>query len=442
MRLLLRVVLLTALALGVTLQPVTDARADTAAYTSGQGLTVVSATESGRVVKLVVGTAALARPARVSILLPDGYADATQRYPVLYLLHGTSGGADDWLASGDVEAATAGLPLIVVMPDGGYDGNGGSWWTNWVDQHTALGTADWETFHIGQLVPWVDAHLRTVPSRSGRAIAGLSQGGFGAYSYAARHPDLFASAGSFSGAPDIARNALAKVIGPFVVGGIMALDGVEPFSAFGDPVTDQVNWEGHNPASLVTNLRGMDLELWTGDGPPGASDTIDPALLSATPIEVIVHASTHFFADAAKAAAVPYRLTDYGAGTHTWPYWRRDLREYLPRLMDVFAHPSPLPSTIGYRSIDRSYSAWGWQVDVARARAHAFTGLSAAGVGGFTYDGSDPATVRTPPAYLPGSSHLVTLGGRTAPVAADATGRLTIAVPRPALFQAVRVAIG
>lgn len=111
----------------------------------GHGITVVSAEADGdRLVRLVVRTAALERAVRVNVLLPQGYADSGRRYPSLYLFHGTSGGADDWLQSGDVTATTADRPLITVMPDAGYDGNGGSWFTDWVDQGTELGAAEWE----------------------------------------------------------------------------------------------------------------------------------------------------------------------------------------------------------------------------------------------------------------------------------------------------------
>jgi S-formylglutathione hydrolase FrmB len=51
-----------------------------------------------------------------------------------------------------------------------------------------------------ELVPWIDATYRTIAARRGRAIAGVSMGGYGALSYAARHPDTFAAAASFSGA--------------------------------------------------------------------------------------------------------------------------------------------------------------------------------------------------------------------------------------------------
>ena len=72
------------------------------------------------------------------------------------------------------------------MPDGGKVG----WYTNWVDQ--SGGAQAWRDFHVDQLIPWIDANLRTIASKCGRAIAGLSMGGFGAIRYAQDRPDLFA----------------------------------------------------------------------------------------------------------------------------------------------------------------------------------------------------------------------------------------------------------
>src|SRR5690606_8761230 len=132
----------------------------------------------------------------VRILLPDGYDDDPDaRYPVLYLLHGGGDGEMSWTDKGEAEEATAGLPLIVVMP--GVTGHG-----NYVDWYNGGrgGAPMWETFILAQLLPWVDANLRTVGTREGRAVAGLSMGGGGAMGFAARHPDLFVSAAAFSGA--------------------------------------------------------------------------------------------------------------------------------------------------------------------------------------------------------------------------------------------------
>src|SRR5215472_3690621 len=124
-RLLAAVALLAGLAVPVAVAPPAGA-AGPPTFQSGDGLTLVSAaTDGNRTWHLVVSTAALAKPVRVDVLLPEGYAASDQRYPVLYLFHGTSGGADDWLNDGNAAAATDPYPMIVVMPDAGYNSNGG-----------------------------------------------------------------------------------------------------------------------------------------------------------------------------------------------------------------------------------------------------------------------------------------------------------------------------
>src|SRR5437764_9649451 len=124
-----------------------------------------------RLLAVVVTTKALPRPANIYILLPPGYnPTAPRRYPVFYLLHGTSGTASDWTLKGDAQRVIGDRQLITVMPDIALDDGGGGWCTDWPD-----GTQLWETFHIKQLLPWVDANLHTIGTRSQRAIAGLSQ---------------------------------------------------------------------------------------------------------------------------------------------------------------------------------------------------------------------------------------------------------------------------
>lgn len=148
----------------------------------GYGLTLLSAKAlDHRLVELSFRTAALAAPTSVRILLPSSSVPSSRtRYPVLYLLHGGTGSYVDWTEQGDAEAITAGYPVIVVMPDGEPDGN----YVNWYNNGT-YGVPQWETFHIDQLLPWVDEFLPTQASRGQRAIAGLSMGGAGATHYAA-----------------------------------------------------------------------------------------------------------------------------------------------------------------------------------------------------------------------------------------------------------------
>ncbi|MEY2461536.1 MAG: hypothetical protein QOG30_3366, partial [Acidimicrobiaceae bacterium] len=284
-----------------------------------------------------------------------------------------------------------------------------------------------------QLIPWVDANLRTIATREGRGVAGLSQGGFGSTTYPARHPDLFASAASFSGAPDIDYNPVAAAGATAVIQATaVGLDGVEPDAMFGSRATNEINWQGHDPATIVTNLRGVDLWLYTATGAPGPYDPAAPNP-GATGIESATHGSTISFVQRAQQLGVPVHLDDYVYGTHSWPYWARDLREYLGPLMDTFAHPQPRPASVSYQSIDRSWSQWGWSVTVQRSAVQAFSDLSNAQRDGFTLRGTGTADVTTPSFYRPRSVSTVTIEttvGRTSTTAvADARGRLHLTVP-------------
>jgi len=443
-RLGLLVVALVALLLAL---PVARARAATATFSSGDGITVVGTQQlDSRQYNVKITTPALgaSHVLDIRVLLPSNYdVDTTTRYPVLYLFHGTSGRASDWVNAGDAVAATAPYDLITVMPDAGFNGNGGGWFTNWYDTATALGPSQWETFHVNQLIPWIDANLRTIANRNGRAVAGLSQGGFGSTTYAARHPDTFLSVASFSGAPDIDYNPLTAVGAQAVIEATaVGLDGVEPFAMFGPRETNEINWQGHDPADLVTNLRGVDVRLWTGNGAPGALDPPQPNP-AASGIELATHGSTVSFEQRAQMEGVPFTVTDYGAGTHTWPYWARDLKQYLVPLMTLFASPPAPPAATSYQSIDKSWSQWGWSVSVQRSAAQQFTSLTNASPRGFGLSGTGTATVVTPPFYAPNAVEHVTVstatGSATTALTADGAGQLHLTVP---LFPDVPAPLG
>src|SRR5262245_29723165 len=132
----------------------TVARAELPALADGHGIHVESARQlDPRQLDAEVSTAALQHPVDVRILLPDDYAaHPHRRYPVLYLFHGTSGRPSDWINFGNAEQTTAGLPLIVVLPDAGFNGDGGGWFTNWYNGG-AGGPRRGETFHIARVVP-------------------------------------------------------------------------------------------------------------------------------------------------------------------------------------------------------------------------------------------------------------------------------------------------
>lgn len=385
---------------------------------SADDLTVTAQrTVSPRQTEFTMATAAFDFPAAVRVLLPDGYAEnPRRRYPVLYLFHGSFDTAASWTDKGDVEAITTGAPMIVVMPQAAGKGNAGGWASDWLNEGRE-GPPRFETFTIGQLVPWVDAHYRTRARRSGRAIAGLSMGGFTAMSYAGRHPDLFAAAASFSGAVDTNDGEVQPVIGLEA----LADGGATPDAIWGPRLTSEIVWRAHNPWDLADNLRGMTLSIRTGNGqpPPDQPGPYDP-------IEGGVHTMSVSLHSRLDELGIAHVFEDYGPGTHTWPFWQQDLRRELPLILGTFERPPPdVPKPFTYRSAEPVFSVYGWRVTMRRNEA-GFASLTGAGRRGFTLTGG-AALVRTARIVRPRSVHLVRVG--TAPprrVRAGRLGRLRI----------------
>jgi len=126
-------------------------------------------------------------------ILPRGYALPGRRYPVLYLLHGHGGDHNSWIAHTKLTDYAAKFDLIIVTPEG-EDG----WYT---DSATVAGEK-FESFVVNELIHDVENRFRVVPERRARAIAGYSMGGYGALKFGLKYPQLFAFAGSLSGAFD------------------------------------------------------------------------------------------------------------------------------------------------------------------------------------------------------------------------------------------------
>jgi enterochelin esterase-like enzyme len=138
---------------------------------------------------------ALSRTMPYGIYLPPGYDAGAQRYPVLYMLHGTGGHYSEWVAFGLTEAAEDLIatgqipPLLIVLPQGDQ--------SYWVD-HAGADGERWADYVARDLVEHVDATYRTLPTAGRRAIGGLSMGGFGALSLALAHTDVFGVVGAHS----------------------------------------------------------------------------------------------------------------------------------------------------------------------------------------------------------------------------------------------------
>lgn len=129
----------------------------------------------------------------VLVFLPPGYArNPHRRYPVVYALHGYSIGAEQWTHEIHVPQTIAGAfalgakPMIVVLPDS-KTVYGGSMYSS------SVTTGDYERFIAHDLVSYIDAHYRTIPTRLGRGLVGHSMGGYGALRIGMKHPDVFGS---------------------------------------------------------------------------------------------------------------------------------------------------------------------------------------------------------------------------------------------------------
>ncbi|MDO7877706.1 alpha/beta hydrolase family protein [Hymenobacter sp. ASUV-10] len=163
-------------------------------------LLAAPATFAASVDTLAVPSAAMNKTYRAAVVLPTSYPkNKKARYPVLYLLHGAWGHFDNWLKQTPDKQTVHRLAdqynLIIVCPEGETFGF-------YLDSPVNPGS-QFETHILKEVLPLVDKTYRTVADKKGRVIAGLSMGGHGALYLSARHPELFAAAGSMSGALDL-----------------------------------------------------------------------------------------------------------------------------------------------------------------------------------------------------------------------------------------------
>ena len=221
------------------------------------------------------------------VYLPAGYQLSEKRYPVVYMLHGIGGEEGDWPRTGIAKTADAmALQAILVMLDGDD--------SFYVDTQTKadyeaclktprpFGKAEdrttycvrdgrYESYVVTDAVAHIDASYRTIASREGRAIGGLSMGGYGALVLGMRHKDVFSSIASHSGIAAL----LYKGPYPYQQGKVQQFDnpaeltqrigafGVHMRSIFGEAIG---NWRAHDPATLAQSLGDGDLAIYLDCG--------------------------------------------------------------------------------------------------------------------------------------------------------------------------------
>jgi putative tributyrin esterase len=155
-------------------------------------ITQSSATSSGGCITADFHAAHLeGKEMKFNVILPADYAsDAERRFPVLYLLHGFDGNYASWCTNSRVVDYARSYEEIIIMPDGE---------NNWYVNSYSDPKMQWEDYIVDDVISYVDSHYRTIASRQGRAIAGLSMGGYGALFLGLKHHEMFAAVASLSG---------------------------------------------------------------------------------------------------------------------------------------------------------------------------------------------------------------------------------------------------
>jgi putative tributyrin esterase len=144
---------------------------------------------------------------KYTAILPANYYKVKKQYPVVYLLHGHTGNYTSWISYAQLPAQLATqYNCIIVLPDGGN-----SWYVNWTGQTDGKPHL-WENMMVKDLVPHIDKNYRTINNKTGRAIGGLSMGGFGALAIGLKNHSQFGFVFSSAGAINFCENIKSEMV--------------------------------------------------------------------------------------------------------------------------------------------------------------------------------------------------------------------------------------
>ena len=237
------------------------------------------------------------------VYLPPAYFDPArpdERFPVLYLLHGSPGVSVDWLRGGWVDRAMDDLlvqhniaPFIIVLPDvnGGYRRD--------TECEDVPGGPRTQTYLASDVVAYTDANYRTIPDRGARVLGGLSTGGYCAVNLVLRHQDVFSGIVSHSGYDRPDKN--------LYTGNLFGSDRKE----------ERANTPGvYLPTIPLTGPLGVYLDVGASDGDSRAES---------------LEMSRVF-----ERRGVPVAFHDFADESHNWSVWRRNLFSSLPWVSSWF----------------------------------------------------------------------------------------------------------
>jgi enterochelin esterase family protein len=231
---------------------------------------------------------------RITIYTPPGYEPGNKKFPVLYLLHGMGGDEEAWIALGRTSQIIDNLiaqgkakPMIVVMPNGNVSQEAapgesakGFYKPSFDIPKTMEGSME-ETFK--DIIKFVEDNYRVETNKSGRAIAGLSMGGFHSLHISRFYPDIFDYIGLFSPAIITDKKVTSKI------------------------------YDNIDSTLIVQKNNGYKL-YWIGIGKTD-----------------FLYSRVKEFREKLDKINMPYKYRE-SEGGHTWVNWRIYLSEFVPEL--------------------------------------------------------------------------------------------------------------
>jgi enterochelin esterase family protein len=258
-------------------------------HVPGSGFLDAADVPHGAVARVYYRSSALGRARRMHVYTPPGYEAGTEKYPVLYLMHGAGDSDDSWTSVGranfildNLIAARKAKPMIVVMPAGHTGPFSFIMPTTPARDGGFVGSGKFEDDFLKDIMPYVEKHYRVRTDRSNQAIAGLSMGGAQTLDIAFTRPKQFGYVGVFSS-------------------GVVFRKAVE--------------WEKEHKSALgdAEARKGLKL-LWIATG---SDDFLMPRTR-----ETVALLEKHGFKPVFKETK----------GGHTWINWQKYLNEFAPQL--------------------------------------------------------------------------------------------------------------
>ena len=185
-----------------------------------------------------IPSAKMEKKVPATVILPDTYSEReSDKFPVLYLLHGAGGNHASWNQSTQCAQLADKYEFIILCPDGGS--------TSWYYDSPIDPDYQYETHVAEECVQFMDKNYRTLANRGARAISGMSMGGHGAMYLAIRHPDTFGTSVCLMGGVDIR---------PFP-------NNWDIKKRLGEISTHRENWEEHTVVNQVKKLKDEEIKI-------------------------------------------------------------------------------------------------------------------------------------------------------------------------------------